>query len=153
MSDGECPECADRAEIGELVHRYCDALCRRNEEAWVATWTEDGNWDIGRGAVVGREDLRGAFRKIMELFDHVIQLTHNGEIELHGDHGRGRWYVTEYGTTAKGQRVFYIAHYDDEYRRTSAGWRFSRRVGTWHYHGDPDLTGEFGAPAGYTTQG
>jgi hypothetical protein len=112
---------SDRIEIQELVHRYCDALCRRDCDAWVATWAEDGLWNSGRG-----------------------------EVEVDGDTAHGRWYITEYGLTAKGRRTFYIAHYDDDYRRTAEGWRFARRIATWPYHGEPDLTGTFGPPPGYT---
>lgn len=49
--------CADRLEIAELVHRYCDALCERDKAAWVGTWAPDGEWNIGRGPVVGHVEL------------------------------------------------------------------------------------------------
>ena len=79
----------DRTEIGELVHRYCDALCQRDRDAWVGTFAETGVWTIGRGAVVGHDALSAAFLKIMALFEHVIQLTHSGEVKLDGDTARG----------------------------------------------------------------
>jgi hypothetical protein len=60
----------------------------------------------------------------MELFAHVLPLAHNGAVNVIGDTAQGRWYLTEYGLTTKGRRTFYIVHYDDEYRRTAAGWRF-----------------------------
>lgn len=139
----------DRIAIGELVHRYCDSLCVRNRDAWVATFAEDGVWDVGRGPVVGMAALAQSFDRIMELFDHVLQLTHNGESHVSGDQASGRWYITEYGLTAKGRRTFYIGHYDDTYVRTAESWRFARRLATWHYHGLPDLSGTFGPPPGY----
>jgi ketosteroid isomerase-like protein len=139
----------DRLEVAELVHRYCDALCRRDHDAWVHTFAETGVWNSGRGEVVGHDALSAAFLKIMALFEHVLQLTHNGEVEVSGDTARGRWYITEYGLTSKGRRTFYIVHYDDDYLRTAEGWRFASRVVTWHYHGDPELTGMFGPPPGY----
>jgi len=143
--------CVDRFEISDLVHRYCDALCERDIDAWVGTWARDGVWNVGRGPVAGHGELSLAFRRIMALFDHVIQLTHNGEVAVAGDGAKGRWYVTEYGLTAKGRKTFYIGHYDDQYRRTPDGWRFDRRIVTWHYHGEPDLGGVFGPPEGYET--
>jgi ketosteroid isomerase-like protein len=136
----------DRFEIEELVHRYCHALCERNLENLVATFADDGIWDVGRGEVTGRIELLSAFEKVFALFDHVIQLTHNGEVSLKGDCATGRWYMTEYGLTAKGRRIFYIGHYEDEYRRTEVGWKFTRRTGIWHYHDAPDLSGHFGPP-------
>ena len=34
-------------------------------------------------------------------------------------------------------------HYDDTYRRTPEGWRFTSRHLTKYYQGPPDLLGEF----------
>jgi ketosteroid isomerase-like protein len=150
VPEGGAKMSSDQIEIQELVHRYCDALCQRDRDAWVATFAEDGMWTSGRGEVVGRDALSDAFLRVMELFQHVLQLTHNGEVKVDGDTAHGRWYITEYGLTAKGRHTFYIAHYDDDYRRTTEGWRFTRRIVTWHYHGEPDLTGTFGPPPGYT---
>lgn len=93
--------------------------------------------------------MEASFEKVMELFSSVLQLTNNGEVNISGDSATGRWYFTEYGLTAKGKRTFYIGHYDDTYIRTSGEWRFARRLGIWHYHGLPDLSGTFGPPPGY----
>ena len=87
----------DRIEIAGLVHRYCDALCRRDQDAWVRTFAEPRSWNNGRGEVVGHEALSAAFLKIMAPFEHVLQLTHNGEVEVDGHMARGRWYIMEYG--------------------------------------------------------
>ena len=80
---------SDRIAIQELVHRYCDALCQRNHGALVDTFTSDGIWDIGQGEVVGRDALSEKFRKVFELFEHVVQLTHNGEVKLDTDTAQG----------------------------------------------------------------
>lgn len=153
VSRGNGGTTSDRIAIQELVHRYCDALCQRDLGALVDTFTIEGIWDVGQGPVVGRKALSEKFRKVFELFDHVIQLTHNSEITIEGELAKGRWFVTEYGLTAKGRRIFYIVHFDDEYRRTDDGWRFSRRTATWHYQDAPDLSGHFGPPPGFDTQG
>ena len=139
----------DHDAIRALVHRYSDAVTRCDHGQWIDTWTDDGVWDIGRGAVAGHDALLAAFGKAMSVFEHVVQLTHNGAIEIEGDDAMGRWYISEHGRSRKGVVVFYICHYDDEYRRTTKGWRFARRTGTWHYHGPPDLGGTFGPPPGY----
>ena len=140
---------ADRLAIEALVHRYCDALADRNCQNWVNTFAVDGVWDIGREPVSGRTALAESFETVMTLFSSVLQLTHNGEVSISGNSAAGRWYFTEYGLTAKGQRTFYIGHYDDTYIRTGGEWRFARRLGVWHYHGSSDLSGTFGPPPGY----
>lgn len=145
------PITSENDEIRALVHRYCDAITHGDERQWIETWTDDGVWNIGRGDIVGRDSLVAAYRKAMGLFDHVVQLTHNGTASIDGDNATGRWYITEHGRSLKGTLFFYICHYDDQYRKTETGWRFARRMGTWHYQGEPDLRGTFGPPPGYVS--
>ena len=66
---------SDRIAIGELVHRYCDALCVRDHKAIVDTFAADGVWDIGQAEVTGRDALSDKFHLVFKLFDHVLQLT------------------------------------------------------------------------------
>lgn len=140
---------SDLDQIRALIHRYCDAVCCNDHDAFAATWHEDGRWEIGRGPVVGRSAIAEAFATAMGLFESVIQLTHQGTAMVDGDEGRGRWYMTEHCRTRTGRNLFYIGAYDDTYRRTPDGWRFASRTLTWHYQGPPDLTGVFGPPPGY----
>ena len=51
---------ADDLAIRDLVYRYSDAVCRRDQVAWSATWAEDGVWQLpgaprteGRAAPTG----------------------------------------------------------------------------------------------------
>jgi 3-phenylpropionate/cinnamic acid dioxygenase small subunit len=44
---------ADRLAIEDLYARYCVALDTGDEEGWVATFTEDGEF-YGRGGARGR---------------------------------------------------------------------------------------------------
>ena len=39
----------DELAIRALVARYADAACRRDPDAWAATWAEDCRWDLGGG--------------------------------------------------------------------------------------------------------
>jgi len=59
-------EIQDRAQINKLMWDYARALDTGDAEAYVATFTEDGQFGRGANAVKGREALRemmGAFRK------------------------------------------------------------------------------------------
>jgi uncharacterized protein (TIGR02246 family) len=59
-------EIQDRAQINKLMWDYARALDTGNVEAYVATFTEDGQFGRGANAVKGRQALRemmGAFRK------------------------------------------------------------------------------------------
>lgn len=59
-------EIQDRAQIEKLMWDYARALDTGNAEAYVATFTEDGQFGRGEKAVKGREALRkmmSSFRK------------------------------------------------------------------------------------------
>lgn len=143
---------SDLEAIRTLVHRYADAVCHDDSEAWLATWADDATWEIGRGPVVGREAIGAALGRAMELFEAVVQLAHNGSAELDPadpDVATGRWYMSEACRTRSGKVLHYLGHYDDRYTRTTDGWRFASRRLTWLYQGPPDLSGTFGPPPGY----
>src|SRR5262249_10799389 len=136
----------DAEALHDLVHRYSDAVCRRDVEAWATTWDVDGEWDSGRGPSTGRVAITAAFEKAISLFEAVVQLVHNGSATVQGDTGHGRWYMSEAARTRTGRNLHYLFYYDDEYVRRPDGWHFGRRTLTWLYDGPPDLSGRFGPP-------
>ncbi len=117
----------DEEAIRQLVARYADAVTRRDADAWSATWTNDGVWDLGNKHAEGRDEIVDLWRASMAVFETVIQLVHQGTIDVERDDAVGRWYLHEESMRA-GIRVRYFGAYDDEYRRTADGWRFTRRA-------------------------
>jgi hypothetical protein len=136
-------EMNDLDAIRELVHRSADAVCRRDAEAWGATWAPDGIWDLGGGAVEGRDAVVASWVEAMRGFDAVVQTVLNGFATFTGDHGTGRWYLQEHLQYAGGEPGMLLASYDDEYARDADGWHFRIRRLTPYYLGPPDLTGRF----------
>ncbi len=132
---------ADELAIRALVARYADAVNRANAEDWGATWAETGEWHLMGHVVRGRAPLVEFWRAAMSQFRWVLQLVHTGEIELAGDRGRARWYLSEVGESTAGDRLFTVGVYHDDYTRTAEGWRFARRRFAALYQGPPDLTG------------
>ncbi|SKC01149.1 nuclear transport factor 2 family protein [Sphingopyxis flava] len=55
----------------------------------------------------------------------VIQFLHNHAIELDGDRANGFCYL-DARYAANGESLIVAARYDDEYRRTPAGWRICK---------------------------
>lgn len=55
----------------------------------------------------------------------VKQFLHNHEIELHGDTATGFCYL-DARYASNGESLIVAARYDDEYKRTDAGWRICR---------------------------
>lgn len=75
---GVLREIQDREQINKLMWDYARALDTGNVEAYVATFTEDGQFGRGPNAVKGRQALRemlGAFRKSPTVGQTNIQRT------------------------------------------------------------------------------
>ena len=85
----------------------------------------------------------------MALFESVVQLAGSGTAKVDGDRATGRRYMQELARTRSGRPLLYHGYYDDAYVRTAVGWRFAERRLVWLYQGPPDLSGQYGPPAGY----
>lgn len=118
----------DEQEIRNLVASYADAVCRRDQNDWSATWAEDGLWQLpGAPETKGRDNIVLLWLGAMAGFPFVAQLIQNGTVEVAGDTGTGRWYITEILKFADGKGMFNIGVYQDRYKRTSDGWKFAER--------------------------
>ena len=138
---------ADELAIRRLVHRYADAVVRRDAAAWASCWAEQSSWDLGGGrSVESKDQITALWRRAMGGMAAVVQMVHNGAAERAGDADRatGRWYIDERFRRADGTDGILLAHYDDEYVREPDGeWRFSRRALVAQYNGPPDLSADF----------
>lgn len=139
----------DRDKIAGLVHRYADAVVRRDAEQWAACWADDGRWSLGAGReVTGRAAIVDLWNRAMGTLEAVVQNVYNGDVEIDGDRGNGRWYVQEHFRTAGGDAGILLAHYDDTYTAVDGRWQFASRALTIHYQGPPDLSAPFLNAAG-----
>jgi uncharacterized protein (TIGR02246 family) len=129
----------DELAIRNLVARYCDAVCRRDADAWAATWAEDCTWDLGGGRVVrGRQAALDLWTTAIARYPWVAQLAPTGMVEVLGDTARGTWWVLELNHLADGSGALHLGHYADEYRRTGQGWAFASRRFSMVYRGPLD---------------
>ena len=134
------------SEIAMLVHKYADAVVHRNGEQWSSTWSEDAVWDLGGGRLVeGLDAIKKLWYGAMTGFEATVQTVLNGGVDVDpsGDTASGRWYIQEQVVRSNGDRGILLAHYDDQYVKTTEGWKFSRRFLQSHYSGPQDLSGEF----------
>ena len=138
----------DRLEIMELVARYAYAWDEKNAHAYAACFTDDAEFEVytrGREAPAFRQEGRDAIERWAEGM-------HSGELEgmrapdalertrhapggvvfdaLEGDSAQTRAMLFE--TRVAGGRSTPVPQisgvYTDEWRRTTEGWRLSRRV-------------------------
>jgi uncharacterized protein (TIGR02246 family) len=127
-----------------LSLEYADAVRARDAERWAATWTEDARWVLGPGRdVVGRDAIVEMWRTSMAKYAVVVQLYLASTFAIDGDTASGRCEFQELNVVGDGSRHVLAGHYDDTYRRTSTGWRFTSRQLTKYYAGPPDLMGRF----------
>jgi uncharacterized small protein (DUF1192 family) len=119
----------DIEEIKRLKAHYA-ALCddHYNSDGIAALFTPDGVWDGGDlGRAEGRDAIRAFFVKAPKAFPFAIHNVMNPIIEVSGDSARGRWYLLQPMTMARGNQAAWLAgRYDEEYVRTAEGWRFRR---------------------------
>ena len=88
---------SDKEEIRNLVEKYADAVCRRDEKDWSSTWHENAVWDLGSmPPVEGKKAIVELWVQAMSGFPFAGQLIQNGTVEVDGDKATGRWYITEH---------------------------------------------------------
>ncbi len=119
---------ADELAIRTLVTRYADAVNRRDEKDWGATWADDGVWLLpGAGEVAGRENVVDMWLNAMSGFPFVVQLIYHGLVDVNGDQGTGRWTLAEYLKLSDGSGMFNLGVYQDQYVKIDGEWKFARR--------------------------
>jgi uncharacterized protein (TIGR02246 family) len=146
MSDGRRD---DERAIRNLVARYCHAIAGRDDEAWAATWAEDGEWAVLGATPRGREAILAHYRRLVAPLRWAVQLSHDGIVEVQGDTATGRWLIVEIMQLRAGGGGLTVGRYRDRYARAADGeWRFARREFHALYLGPPDLSAAPRGPAG-----
>lgn len=133
----------DRA-IRDLVYRYADAVCRRDQDAWSATWTQDGIWQLPSAPrMEGRDAIVDLWASAMAGLPFVAQTPHYGVLDIDGDKASGRWYLTEHIKFPDGNGVFNVGCYQDKYVKRDGQWLFAERHYAVLYNdeGKGDMTG------------
>jgi len=143
MNSSSSPH-TDREQVEELVHRYADAVVRRDAAQWGSCWTDDARWVLGPTRdVVGRPAIVELWTKAMGTFDAVVQNVLNGEVRFDGSTATGRWYILEHFRRSSGEPGMLMAYYDDTYAQLDGAWLFTSRALVAQYQGPPDLSAPF----------
>ena len=129
-------ELSDRLELQDLVFFYSHLIDTKSFDTLREVFTEDAHIDYSAfGGSVGNLEETIAYLKQAvadEIFPNSQHLNANLQFTVNGDSATGRvmcFNPMEMKLPDGGLQVFLIGlWYVDEYRRTSAGWRISRRV-------------------------
>src|SRR5258708_28624641 len=122
---------ADRAEITDLLHRYCRGLDRNDPEAVVAVFTDDcvvELFDDIDGTTRGTAEMRA---RLPQRYSHFAATSHhlsNVQIELQGlDRATSVSYLYAWHRFADGREGEIWGQYHDALVRTPDGWRIAAR--------------------------
>jgi ketosteroid isomerase-like protein len=128
----------DRTEIVELTARYCHLARTRDIEGIVGLFCEDGVMQAGDLVEKGHARLRAMYAGALAELG-PMPCVHNHTVELDGDQATGRCSV-EIRMQRGGEAITAAGHYEDEFRRVGARWKFARR-NLLLYHQVPHRTG------------
>jgi ketosteroid isomerase-like protein len=143
-TDDRLARIADRVEIDALRAEFSDAAMLNDYDRLASLFTPDGALRMPDvpAELVGQEQIRVFGRHRPAEF--LVQTSHPGSLEVHGDTATGRTLMHELGRGRDGRSGTNFAIYHDHSERTPNGWRFSERVYELLYLDTTPLTG---APA------
>jgi ketosteroid isomerase-like protein len=115
-------------ELHRLAQDYCIAADHRDAQLWASVWAHDAVWETRPEAVfTGIAEITRAVETQWRTFPLMLHATANHTVDQHDDTATGRGDVTVFIQLPDGQWMLGGATYEDEYRRTPAGWRIARR--------------------------
>ena len=127
-------EMSDRFEIQDLLYRYADAIDQERFDELNDVFAEDAHIDysVFGGSVGDRAHTIAFLKKAMPMFPNTQHSNANVQIQVKGDRATGRvmcFNPQEVRLPGGGSQIFMLGlWYVDEYVRTKAGWRISKRV-------------------------
>ena len=136
----------DELGLRNLMARYVDAVNRYDADAWIATWAEDGVWNLLGNPVEGRDKILGLWQQMMSSFDFALMLPSSCKFDIQGDTASGHWYLHEYSRDKEGNTATILSRYLDEYVKQDGEWKFKSRAYNFIYNGPADLSGAFTRP-------
>ncbi|MET0986336.1 MAG: nuclear transport factor 2 family protein [Steroidobacteraceae bacterium] len=124
-------------ECERLALRYTHYVDSGAAEKVVDLFTEDGVWEVGSTRLAGEEALRRFFaaRQAMKARASLHVVTNHLVEVIDADHARGTSYLVHFvddddrgaEPRAMEQQPVRVGLYQDEYERTTNGWRIKRR--------------------------
>jgi 3-phenylpropionate/cinnamic acid dioxygenase small subunit len=111
------------------VADYAAAIDEKRFHDYEDCFTDDVVLEYSWGSVEGREGLAERVDELLATMSYTQHLITNVRVDFDGDTARGRadFLVTLIKADDPERRFWHeIGYYLHEYRRTGAGWRFSR---------------------------
>lgn len=137
-------ESINQLEIRDLTARFSDAVNRRASKEFADLFTEDGEWHVPSVPVAaGREAISTLLDNLLKNFEHLIQLTHSGQVDVTGDEAAATWYITETAADGSDNVFEFTGVYTDKLVKGENGWRFKQRSFAFLYRGKGNSAGRW----------
>ncbi|MEJ8568580.1 nuclear transport factor 2 family protein [Elongatibacter sediminis] len=123
---------SDLDRIRRLADDYCWFADNHDAEGIVSLFTPDGVMDataMGMGVIQGEQELRRFYREIIPLHEYSQHISGTHRIDLDGDQAAGTAYYLMHGAVKDAGPISAAGYFQDDYVRTSAGWRIRSRRG------------------------
>jgi hypothetical protein len=125
---------SDRAEIENLLERYCWTVDHWQWNEWARCFTEDGVFQVRAQRLVGRGAILAYVQGTVGDYRLLRHLPHHPAVEIQGPaEAVARSYFELRGTTARGRDVEALGSYEDELVKTDDGWKFKLRKARFDY--------------------
>ncbi len=118
----------DRMAVRERIDAYSDAVFRKDADAWIANWREDGVWRLPSVDVAGKAQIKAAWVRAMSAFAVAGFFATPGAIEVRGDRASVRVYTQEVLIDHAGNVRRIVGAYDDELVKEAGVWLFASRA-------------------------
>ena len=131
------------AECGvrQLQARYADAVWRRDREAFLDCFAEDGEWKIAGLHMRGRAEIAAGYDKLMAASERVLMMLGAPVLDVSAAGVTGRTLVTERIRLRDGDGVRTIGVYYERFVEEGGRWRYAWRHWDLFYYGPPELSG------------
>jgi uncharacterized protein (TIGR02246 family) len=122
---------ADEQALSHLANRYAQAVDRRDADALVSLFTEEGIIERPGSVWRGHEKLRGIIARLNTLYGTTFHTVRNQTAIIDGDNALGETYCVAMhilnSTDGKRARMDMGIRYQDSFVRQDGVWLFARR--------------------------
>ena len=119
---------SDEAAIQQVINRYTDGCNRQDWPQVMATFAEDGVWEVQGNAIQSHATIQAAMAGFLTQMAYFTQTASASVIAVEGDKATARTAIRECGKFAdRDEALEVLGYYADELVRTAKGWQFARR--------------------------